>query len=105
MSLESLAPHHAPTVPQGNVLINSNLTACIGDFGLTNITTSASISMALSNPSTGGTCRWMAPELLKSDDAGGVSQKPSKESDVYSFGMLAYEVSTVITLSPTTTLS
>ena len=54
--------------------------------------------MALSTPSTGGTCRWMAPELLKSDDADGVSQKPSKESDVYSFGMVAYEVGVVITL-------
>lgn len=39
----------------------------------------------------------MAPELLKSDDADGVSQKPSKESDVYSFGMVAYEVGVVIT--------
>lgn len=50
--------------------------------------------MALSTPSTGGTCRWMAPELLKSDDADGVRQKPSKESDVYSFGMVTYEVGT-----------
>ena len=55
--------------------------------------------MALSTPSTGGTCRWMAPELLKSDDVGGIPQKPSKESDVYSFGMVAYEVSMAITLS------
>ena len=39
----------------------------------------------------------MAPELLKSDDAGGIPQKPSKESDVYSFGMVAYEASTAIT--------
>ena len=53
--------------------------------------------MALSTGSTGGTCRWMAPELLKSDDAGGIPQKPSKESDVYSFGMVAYEASTAIT--------
>ena len=43
----------------------------------------------------------MAPELLKSDDASGVPQKPSKESDVYSFGMVAYEVSAVIIPSPT----
>ena len=52
--------------------------------------------MALSTPSTGGTCRWMAPELLKSDDAAGAPQKPSKESDVYAFGMVAYEVGVVI---------
>ena len=37
----------------------------------------------------------MAPELLKSDDAGGTSPKPSKESDVYAFGMMAYEVNTI----------
>jgi len=53
--------------------------------------------MALSTPSTGGTCRWMAPELLKSDEADGAPQKPSKESDVYSFGMVAYEVGVMIT--------
>ena len=83
-------------VPQGNILINNDLSACIGDFGLTNITSSASISMALSTPSLGGTCRWMAPELLKSDETGGVHQKPSKESDVYAFAMVAYEVNTVV---------
>ena len=41
----------------------------------------------------------MAPELLKSDDAGGTSPKPSKESDVYAFGMVAYEVNAVTILS------
>ena len=96
-------PHCAPTTLQGNILINSDLTACIGDFGLTNITSSASISMALSTPSSGGTCRWMAPELLKSDDMGGVPQKPSKESDIYAFGMVAYEVSVAAASSPMTT--
>jgi len=39
----------------------------------------------------------MAPELLKSEDAGGASPKPSKESDVYAFGMVAYEVNTITT--------
>ena len=43
----------------------------------------------------------MAPELLKSDDTDGVPQKPSKESDVYSFGMVAYEVGVAITSSLT----
>ena len=42
----------------------------------------------------------MAPELLKSDDAGGAPQKPSKESDVYSFGMVAYEVRAAVTSLP-----
>jgi len=99
VSFGPLMLYHRLTVLQGNILIDSNLTARIGDFGLTNITSSASISMALSTPSSGGTCRWMAPELLKSDEAGGASPKPSKESDVYAFGMVAYEVNIVITLS------
>lgn len=30
------------------------------------------------------------------DDAGGLPQKSSKESDVYSFGMVAYEVRAVV---------
>ena len=38
----------------------------------------------------------MAPELIKSDDAGGAPKKPSKESDVYAFAMMAYEVNTLI---------
>ena len=38
----------------------------------------------------------MAPKLLKSDEAGGASPKPSKESDVYAFGMVAYEVNNII---------
>ena len=97
VGVSPFTPHRTLTVPQGNILINSDLTACIGDFGLTNITSSASISIALSTPSTGGTYRWMAPELLKSDDPGGVPQKSSKESDVYSFGMVAYEVSAAVT--------
>ena len=59
--------------------------------------------MALSTPSTGGTWRWMAPELLRSDDAGGTPHKPSKESDVHSFGMVAYEVSVIIASSLTVT--
>jgi len=91
-------------VPQGNILIDSDLNARIGDFGLTNVTSSASISMALSTSSLGGTCRWMAPELLKSDEAGGASPKPSKESDVYAFGMVAYEVNNIIALSLAVTL-
>ena len=99
VSVSPFTPHHAPIVPQGNVLVNSDLTACIGDFGLANITSSPSISIALSTPSAGGTYRWMAPELLKSDEAGGVPQKSSKASDVYSFGMVAYEVSATITPS------
>ena len=96
VSVGSLILHHGLMAPQANILINNDLSACIGDFGLTNITSTASISMVLSAPLSGGTCRWMAPELIKSDDAGGAPRKPSKESDVYAFAMMAYEVNTVI---------
>ena len=42
-------------------------------------------------PPTGGTPRYMAPELLT---AGQVS---TKQSDIYSFGMVAYQVTSIVT--------
>lgn len=74
-------------VSQRNILVDGNSNACICDFGLTDVMSTASIS--LGTPPTGGTRPWMAPEQLR----GG---KSTKESDVYSFGMVAYEVSITI---------
>lgn len=50
-------------------------------------------SATYASSSVGGTCRWMAPELFD-------SEKPSHSpaSDVYSFGCVMLEVSSVLVL-------
>jgi len=40
----------------------------------------------------GGTTRWMSPELLDPDRYGLPDSRPTKESDCYALGMVAYEV-------------
>ena len=71
---------------KSNILVDSSHTARIADFGLTSILRNPSISMSVSPPAEGGTYQWMAPELFSEDS------RPSKESDVYSLGMVVYEV-------------
>ena len=67
-------------------MIDSNHTARIADFGLTSLLRHPSISISVTPPTWGGTYRWMAPELFDG------KSRPSKESDVYAFGMVIYEV-------------
>ena len=45
-----------------------------------------SLSITVTAPTLVGTLRWMAPELFQDDS------RPSKVSDIYAFGMVAYEV-------------
>lgn len=71
---------------KNNILIDSSHRARIADFGLTSLLRHPSISISVSVPAWGGTLLWMAPELLE----GG--SRPSRESDIYSFGMVVYEV-------------
>lgn len=41
---------------------------------------------------TGGTTRWMSPELLNPDLFGATDCRPTKQSDCYALGMVVYEV-------------
>jgi len=68
-----------------NILIDSNQTARIADFGLTSPLQDHSISISVTAPAFGGTYPWMAPELFD-------GSRPSRESDVYALGMVTYEV-------------
>ena len=94
---------------KANILINRDKRACIADFGLVTITgviprvaardsqTSLVSDESLMSFTSGGTYRWMSPELLdpewfeipQSED--GV--RPTIQSDCYAFGMVVYEVS------------
>ena len=71
---------------KSNILIDSNRTARIADFGLTSLLRHPSISISVSEPVWGGTHRWMAPELFDG------KSRPSRESDIYALGMVIYEV-------------
>ncbi|WNE40080.1 MAG: Serine/threonine-protein kinase PknD [Mycoplasmataceae bacterium] len=65
-----------------NILISKDNIAKIADFGLAKIIDD---SCASSGRKTKGTIRWMAPEVLKRG-------KHSFESDVYSLGMVMWEI-------------
>ncbi|KAJ8083254.1 hypothetical protein PM082_009126 [Marasmius tenuissimus] len=71
-----------------NILITSSLRACIADFGLSRITDKKGLRITTSATRPVGTARWLAPELLVG------SGRPSKESDVYSYACVCYEVFT-----------
>ncbi|KAL0564120.1 Receptor-interacting serine/threonine-protein kinase 1, partial [Marasmius crinis-equi] len=71
-----------------NVLITDTLRACIADFGLSRVTNTCGVKITSTNSRTGGTGRWLAPELLFD---GGVT---SRESDVYALGCVYFEIFT-----------
>ncbi|KAF9641991.1 kinase-like protein, partial [Thelephora ganbajun] len=90
-----------------NILIDRDRRACIADFSLTTITgvgaqtDSASSQASLFSNDTlapftsGGTYRWMSPELLNPEDFGtpdSEAGRPSRQSDCYALGMVIYEV-------------
>ncbi|KAJ8083204.1 Rho guanine nucleotide exchange factor [Marasmius tenuissimus] len=75
-----------------NILITPEGRACIGDFGLSRIADTLVLKLTTSSTRATGTVRWLAREIL-SDDSG-----PTKESDVYAFACVCYEIYT--TLSP-----
>ena len=70
---------------QESILITEEGNARVGDFGIRAITTV--VSRGISTTSKPGVIRYLAPELLITQHS-----DPSKESDIYSFAMTAYEV-------------
>ena len=82
-----------PRSVQGNILITEEGNACLGDFGITGIIADpAIIKPGSTTTSKPGVTRYMAPELLDPGLFGFTHSSPSKESDVYSFAMAAYQV-------------
>ncbi|KAK1231739.1 hypothetical protein PQX77_005148, partial [Marasmius sp. AFHP31] len=71
-----------------NILITDSLRACIADFGLSHVADSQGLRITTSTTRPVGTARWLAPELLLG--SGG----PSKESDVYAYACVCYEIFT-----------
>jgi serine/threonine protein kinase len=89
---------------QANILINQNHRACLADFGLSTIVSgqrpagqdapliSLVSRVSLMSFTTGGTLRWVSPELLDPERFGVSDGRPTKQSDCYAFGMVVYEV-------------
>ena len=74
-----------------NILVDASGRACVADFGLSALNESK-IASWTSNAvgSNGGTARWQAPEL--NDPETDLPVQNSKESDIYAWGCVCYEV-------------
>ncbi|KAI5116311.1 hypothetical protein M0805_009155 [Coniferiporia weirii] len=79
-------------VKSGNVLVNSSGDAVICDFGISQAINSPQVALAsntaLPNGAV-GSIRWLSYELLAQSE---IYTKHTKESDVWAFGMTAYEL-------------
>ena len=76
---------------QANVLIDDNHRACLTDFGLSVLAQDFNLPpMTQFTSGIGGSIRWTAPELYAFD----LDTPPrlTLQTDVYSFGSVAYEV-------------
>ena len=96
---------------KANILVNQDRRACVADFGLSTVTgvrtrstarnsDTVSLLSSRSNGSlvsftSGGTIRWMSPELLDPERFGvpeSEGDRPTRQSDCYAMGMVIYEV-------------
>lgn len=78
------------TTAQFNILITPARRACLADFGLATVKDSSHLTRTASTQKSVGTVRWQAPELLDSEPQGPTAN--AKESDVYAFACVCYEV-------------
>uniref|UniRef100_A0A673KZL7 non-specific serine/threonine protein kinase n=1 Tax=Sinocyclocheilus rhinocerous TaxID=307959 RepID=A0A673KZL7_9TELE len=71
-----------------NIFLHEGLTVKIGDFGLATVKARWSGSHRVEQPS--GSILWMAPEVIRMQD----NNPYSFQSDVYSYGVVLYELMT-----------
>jgi len=77
---------------KANILIDKDRHARLADFGLLTVTSDSTDFTASNSHVTGGTTRWMSPEILNPDMFGLKDSRPTKESDCYALGMVVLEV-------------
>ncbi|KAG8779535.1 hypothetical protein FRC12_024147 [Ceratobasidium sp. 428] len=75
-----------------NVLVDKDGVARLSDFDHSILSNCTLLFTETSN-SGGGTLRWMAPELLLSEDDAALSSR-SKQTDIYALGMTMLEIAT-----------
>ncbi|MFA6409929.1 MAG: protein kinase, partial [Gammaproteobacteria bacterium] len=73
-----------------NILLSRNFRAVITDFGIS--TAQALIRATTYTNGGGGTMAWMAPEQINNPNPN--IDTSSKKSDIYSFGMICWEIAT-----------
>lgn len=81
-----------PLFVKANILIDRSNHACLADFGLLTIASNTTNVTSSNSFQEGGTYRWMAPELFYPKKFGLKNSRPTKSSDCYALGMVAYEV-------------
>ncbi|TDL15521.1 kinase-like protein, partial [Rickenella mellea] len=84
---------HGDLKVYANIFVTSDLTACLGDFGLSRFRDSQESTVGATTGTTAGTLRWQAHELFGSREDGRTNC-PSQESDIYSFGCVCLELMT-----------
>ncbi|KZT74066.1 kinase-like protein, partial [Daedalea quercina L-15889] len=74
-----------------NILVDEHNRACLSDFGLWFVT--EGFHSLFTRANNEATARWTAPEILSPEDFAVVSSgMPSRESDIYSFSLVMWEV-------------
>ena len=78
---------------QGNILIDKDGAARLVDFGITAVITNpTTVEASGTTLSRSRVIRYEAPELLDPGQFNLQDSNPTKESDIYSFSVTAYEV-------------
>ena len=73
-------------------MIDQTCHARLADFGLlTVVSDSIKLFSSSATQAHGGTLRWMSPELIAPEKFGFKASCPTRSSDCYSLGMVAYE--------------
>jgi serine/threonine protein kinase len=84
---------------QLNIFISLDRRALLGDFGLMTAALDPNSSVAETSTASGGTTRWMAPELLSPGHFGLSRIEPTMASDIYALGMVVLEVRYIMALA------
>jgi len=97
-------PTTANDPSQGNILIDRDFHPRLTDYGLVPIVSdpNALDSYAKASPYAGN-ARYMAPELLDPSGSGLKNGNPTRKCDVYTFGVVMYQVSDPCFISAATT--
>ena len=89
-------PNRSANTPfiKANILIDNDGHARLADFGLITIVSDSTNITTSSSTNSGGTTRWMSPELFYPEKFGLKDNRRTKESDCYALGMVVLEVLT-----------
>ena len=81
-------------LPQANILITNDdpPRACLADFGFTTVVPDPESLVSPILELEGGTVVFMAPELLAPSKYGLTGAVPTREADIYAFGLVIFQV-------------